>query len=484
MIKSLKRLNKTLNKIPDRFFNVAFLIFIVISALQYLLFKYSPSLDGPQHLYNAYVLKDLVLNRGIIPDYLAINPSPVGYWTTQLVLSFFTMVLPPWLAEKLILLIYVATFALAYRYFCRSSEDDTNRVALFLIFPFIFSYYILTGNYAFGFGIVLFFFCFGFWNQISSNVKVVPAIKLSILLLLLYFTHVVIFTFFVFSFAIYYLLESVIDLHPGNNQRLSAREVGIRTLFTLAAFIPPAIPWFISTRSVISLQASLATQAKSAQVLLDHLFRIRPLIGFHHGIESVATIPLFLLLMLVLVTILSGSLYRLDRGIVKSRELLFRKSNLYLVVAAAFMLLYMLNPDQFMAGNLTARAGLFFFLLLIMWIPFNRLPGLLNLLMAVVIAFTVIYNQAIMPQFYTSQNEFIKELQELDKYMEEGATVWPLKESDNWLHKHFQLYIGLRKHSVNLENPQCYGPFPIIWNQDELPAMFAGDQQLKFYGTD
>ena len=486
----LPKLNQLLDNLPGRYFNILYFALILVSLLPYLLFRYAPSLDGPQHLHNAYVIKDLVLGRGIIPDYLAINPRPVGYWTTQLLLAAFTVPLPPWLGEKLLLICYVILFAVTFRYFTGAAGPAGNRYALFLVFPFVFSYYILTGNHAFGYGIALFFMLFGFWDRISTRVAVRgfreyrPVLLFSLLLLLLYFTHSLIYSFFLFAFFLYLLTGSLVDLHPAAASRLKLRQVGLRVGIVILAIVPSLIPWLMVTFETASLQMGLPGNPESSRVLIENLYRMRPLIGFHHGIESVGNIPLFLVLMLVLLGVLGGWFYDLDRRRMRPSGILLNKANLYLFLAMVFLVIYLVNPDRFTAGDLTGRAGLFFFLLLIMWVTRLRLPGWTNLLVVGVVLFAVIYKQAVLPRFYAPQNEIIAELQELDPYLEEGSTVWPLTESDNWLHRNYHLYIGLEKHTVNLQNPQTYGPFPIIWNRDNLPVMFAGDLQLKYYGTE
>lgn len=473
-----------MNAIPGKYFNVLFWILIGVSLLQFLLFRYAPSLDGPQHLHNAYVLKDLIFKNGSIPDFYAINDLPVGYWTSHLLLSIFTLVFPPWLAEKMLLITYVTGVALAYRYFLGSSGMEINPFAQYLIFPFIPSFFFLAGYYAFSFGIIVFLLAFGYWNTISGSVRLPQAIRFSLLLLLLYFTNGLVFTFFLISFFIFYISEILIDLLANEERRETIRRLGIRTLYTTASFIPVLIVLFIYSKSVISIQSGVSGNPADLTDLLRQLITMRILIGFHHEMESVATVPLFLALLLVGLTVMIQSVIRLDQKKAKLGTILQDKANIFLLLAFVFFMVYILNPDQYMAGIMTLRAGFFFFLFLIMWIPFNRIPLPVNLLMGGVILFAVIYNQALMPVFYKPQVSLIKELQELDSHIEQNATIYTLRESDNWLHVHYGLYIGLSNHLVNLNNPQCYGPFPIVWDEENIPAMFAGDLQIKLNKLD
>ena len=116
MTEILDKINRKLYGISDKTYKIGFLILIGVSMIQFLLFRYAPSLDGPQHLHNAYVLKDLIFGKGLVRDFYNINQIPVGYWTSHILLSLLTVFFPPWLAETLFLLIYVAGVSLAYRY--------------------------------------------------------------------------------------------------------------------------------------------------------------------------------------------------------------------------------------------------------------------------------------------------------------------------------------------------------------------------------
>ena len=160
----------------------------------------------------------------------------------------------------------------------------------------------------------------------------------------------------------------------------------------------------------------------AVEELVEQLIRIRPLIGFHHEKESVATIPLFLMLILVGFTVMIQYAVKLEKKQITPSKILQDRSSIFLLLSLLFLVIYFLNPDRFIAGTMTLRVGFFFFLFLIMWIPFNRIPLLVNLIMGVVLLFAVTYNQALMPSFYKPQIGLIKELQELDSHLEAGAT--------------------------------------------------------------
>ena len=80
-----------------------FALLLLISMLPLWIFKYVPSLDGPQHLYNSNVIMQLIQGSEIFREFFRINEVVVGYWTGHFALSFFNLFLPAWLAEKMFL---------------------------------------------------------------------------------------------------------------------------------------------------------------------------------------------------------------------------------------------------------------------------------------------------------------------------------------------------------------------------------------------
>jgi len=481
-VEEYKKISEKLYTMPKVYFEIGFWVLIILTMMQFVVFKYAPSLDGPQHLHNAFVLKDLLLNKGMVRDFYNINPIPVAYWTSHILLTAFTVIFPPWLAEKLFLLVFIAGVSLAYRYFVRSMDMEYNPIAQYLIFPFAASFFLLAGFYAFSYGVLVMLIAFGYWNRISSDFTWGKAGKFSLLLLLLYFTHGLVFVFFAASFLLHFLYEGIIDLSKGRNNQDVRKALAVKTMRTISAFVPVLILLLIYFSSVLSAQPNSGGDPADARELLQQLFRIRPIIGFHHRMESAFTKPLFFALLLVCIVIVIQYLIKLQQNKITLASILKNKSNIYFLLSFLFLIVYLINPDRFTSGTMTVRVGYLLFLFLIMWLPFNRIPLPVNILMGLAILYALIYSLSIRSTFYDPPLTLIREIQEVDPYLDEGATMITFRESENWLHLHFGLYAGLNKHMVNLNNPQCYGPFPLVWDTENSFAMFAGEKQIDVTG--
>ncbi|HRW20499.1 MAG TPA: hypothetical protein P5509_00865, partial [Bacteroidales bacterium] len=83
---------------------IVFLLLALANGFYLVMYKYIPSLDGPQHLYNSNVIVELVKGNDFFKQFFQINNVLVGYWNAHAVLSLYNFIFPSWLAEKLFLL--------------------------------------------------------------------------------------------------------------------------------------------------------------------------------------------------------------------------------------------------------------------------------------------------------------------------------------------------------------------------------------------
>jgi hypothetical protein len=82
--------------------------------------RYFLTTDGPAHLYNAWVLKTMLLDpQSKFHALLAFNLNPEPNYLSHALLATLLTVLPPWVAEKALLTLYVAGLPLAVRYLVR-----------------------------------------------------------------------------------------------------------------------------------------------------------------------------------------------------------------------------------------------------------------------------------------------------------------------------------------------------------------------------
>lgn len=457
-----------------------YLIFFVICLLHIWLTRYVPSLDGPQHMYNAQVLKKLLLGNELFREYFEVNPLVVGYWSGHFFLTFFKLFFPSWLAEKLFLSAYVAGMAFSYRYLVKGLFRSGENLLVFLIFPFIFHNYMLLGYYSFSIAAIFYFWAFGYWIRHHEYFRWKQMILFGMLALGIFLSHGLVFVFFCFTFPVYFLsTQTGILIAPGGRSHIPA--VASRAWRSALSVVPAALLCIVYYRNVMQINPGISETAYSKKELMEFIFRIRQLVGFHHEQESPAFRILFILIALLSLTVAWKFLRRVYRREGKWSDLLNMQYS-WIFLAVLFLGTYFFMPDRISAGSLTNRFGLYFFLALIVLLSSQKVPPWLQMLTVAVLIGVMIKTLTVQQTFLKKLTVDIMEIRELSPYIEEGTTMTNLHTSNNWIHVHFQLYAAVDKEVVHLNNPQCRGQFPVIWNRESLPECYTGTEPYSPWG--
>ena len=454
--------------------------FLVIGLLPFWIYRYVPSLDGPQHLYNSHVIMQLLAGSDIFREFFRINEVVVGYWTGHAGLSVFNLLFPAWLAEKLFLTAYVLGMVFSFRYLVRSIHPERNNLLIFLIFPFAFHMYLLMGYYSFSLGAIFYFWAFGYWIRHQEEFRIRQMILFGILVLLIFLSHAMVFVFFGASFLLYFLLNSLHAWSPGKTEGTG---MNLRTFLSRAgklalSVLPSLVFWGLYIRAVMGINPTITATGYYKMELFHFALRIRQLVGFNHEMESPAHKVLFVLLALLSLVVVIQYIRRRQQREGHWLDL-FDSGYVWLSVALLFLVAYFFAPDRLSAGSMTHRFGLFFFLALLICLATRPMPKWIQLLSLLVVLGVLGSTRIIHSYFYNKLNEDILEIREMAEHMEDASTVYSLNASNNWVHRHFQLYAADEKDLVHLKNPQCAGQFPVKWNLASLPECYAGDQWVK-----
>jgi hypothetical protein len=96
------------NKIPKiKREPLLFWVMVFIGILPLLLSKYYLTLDGPSHLYNGNIIKELFLGR--YPEFSNLfnfNPLLVPNWISHILFSLLKFIFPDYITEKIVLSSY------------------------------------------------------------------------------------------------------------------------------------------------------------------------------------------------------------------------------------------------------------------------------------------------------------------------------------------------------------------------------------------
>lgn len=188
--------------------------------------EYYVNQDGSPHLYNAYLMSELLKENARFAAFYDFNsvavPNSSGHWLLVLLLQFFS----PFLVTKLIVTLTFAGFVASIgwlRYKTAGASD--LKTSLLIGAALGLNWMWLLGFYNFIIGVICFVFTIAAYSKWRDRMTVPRTIALSLLFLLAYFSHVV-------SFGM--LVGSVFVLGLFSNRSHIKRNL----ILTAAAVIP------------------------------------------------------------------------------------------------------------------------------------------------------------------------------------------------------------------------------------------------------
>lgn len=329
----------------------------VVLALLYLLplwaVRFVPTTDGPCHLYNSWLLRQLATGEAppVLEQHYEINPRPFPNWSGQAVMALLLGVASPATAEKLLASACVLLFLLGLRYLA-DAVDPARGWFAFLGFPLVYHWPFQMGFYNFAASLGLFLLSVGFWWRRREELSLRGALGLHALLLVCYFSHILSMLFALFAIGVLWLATLRKDNLRGH-------------LLQIPLLAPQAVLplWFIASQEEPTTSA-----AWQPALWWGYLRRLEVLFTFAPEQVLLGTAVAALFALLAGWTLV----YKTLRG---GRPRL-RPEDGFLLLAALFVLLFFLAPEQSAGGSLIKhRLSLFPYLILVPWLAARFAPA-------------------------------------------------------------------------------------------------------------
>jgi len=441
---------------------VTFWLLIVLHLLPVWRYRYFLTADGPTHLYNAWLWKTMLLEPAHpAHQFLTFNSGPEPNYLSHVLLAGLLSIAAPWLAEKLLLTLYVLGLPLALRYALRASPTGADWLAL-LGFPFIYSVVLLWGFYNFCLSLVLLLLALGYWQRHAGRWQPTTILGLTAVLTLLYFAHPM-------SYLVSGLLLGLLVV-AGSRQRWPARlrELG----FLLLAYLPslPLMGWYIWQQG--------ATTRNPAEHYGENLWNWLRLEPIHYAGSAEGTYRW------LVAGLLAGATGLVLRQIPRGRA--SRQVGPWALGTLLLLTAYVIMPDEVAGGSITRpRWGLLSYLALlgglaaVPWSPRVRLLGLglSTIVAAALLSFRVQKLRDFQPG--------LAEYQSLLPYLRPGSTLLPISYgAANHLPSSLEpgTYISVLSEAVNYLAVErqllCYGNyeattgyFPLVWRPGSNPIL-------------
>lgn len=465
--------------------NLFFVVLILVHLLPIWFFKYFPSSDGPAHIENANILREYYFpDRTLLREYYVLNNNPVPNWFGHLVMAGLMLIVPPLVAEKILLSGYVILLPISIRYALHAIRKDAVFLSL-LAFPFIYNCLLHMGFYNFSYSMPMFFFVVGYWLKYQNRFTLGKIVTLSLLSLLLYFCHLFSLVTAYVAITLLTIWLTVLETQQSRQQQFNLRVIGqaflIRALVPLCAFLPTLIlvVMFLSRKSTTSSETVWYPVSIWKRVL--DLFILRSL-GSYETLELLFTTGLAILFVVVFVYVL--------RSKVVHRQLNYWDG--FLLIAAAYVVIYFIAPDRMSGGgNIKERLLFYPFFALILWFgghSYHKLVKQRIQLVSVVIALILLGLHTIK---YAELNNYLEEYLSGMSLIKPNTTLLPLSFSHHghtpdgrslsWRIEPFSYassYIAVQRNVVDLANYEAaLDYFPTMYRPNLNPDLHISINQ-------
>ena len=436
-------------------FKHLFCALLILHLFPIWIYRYFPSQDGMNHVYNAYILKSyhhpaFYKTREIFQLNLTLFPN----WISHLLMAGLMFIVSPLIAEKLLLTLCVVSVPLAFLYFLRSIDQESTFHA-WLGFLFSYHYLLHMGFYNFSLSFALFFIVIGYWwnNRYSMEAKQIGILYL--MLIFLYFCHIV-------SYALTLMVITIVAV-------LTLRR--IKSIVVCAGYMMPA--GFLLFNYLLDSTQGTLPQYESSGWIWEYLWKNRSLLVFNDDFLWANLFLLGLVVILILYTIWTDKIQR--------RALILEK-DIFLLVFAIFLLLFCNLPRFIGSGGwINERVHLFLIPLLLPWLTTHSHRSIKHIIAGCWILLSLIHLG------YTCRDMSVynREMSKFTRVMElPDHTVFKRLDADHWgtLTKYVLPYFNGFV-SYGLEGDRAY-----IHNYeaafDYFPVNFKGKNNQDYYDGD
>ena len=457
--------------------NYIFALFVVLTAIPVLSSKFFPTVDGPAHLHNGNLLRQLwFCHQPIARDFFDINTHLNSNFIDHVWFALAGIFLPSYLVEKSILLFYIVTLPYSFRFLAKRlvSDQQSARIASYLIFSFVYSFTFQIGFFNFSIGIPLVFWTLGLWIQYRKRLTAKRLAWLCFLTTVIYVSHI-------FNFLLLGIVIGVNELQYFIHFKTFS-SISKKLLALIVIFVPGLI---LSTLFFISNNAFRHDPPSylSKHDLIHTIIEFKPVITLSYDREK--NFALVIGLSVCALLVLAVIDYLKKRKAAHTQETqhthgtpINQSTNesinqgfqpLWIVSTLIVLVLFFIFPDWVVSGGfISIRWALFFFYMLLIVITAKGLP-VKQLLLPVA---TMLITHLFFLNYHTQQTKALSAdaemLVEAEKHINNNSVLLPLNFSTNWMQINFASYMATQKNIINLDNYEATKPhFPLMWKRGE-----------------
>lgn len=452
---------------------IFFLLVIVFCAPVAFISNYH-TIDGPAHLYNAGILKEFIGgNSNFWSNYFTVNREPIPNWGGHVLLSSLMLigVTTAW-ANKLLLLLYLISFAYSFR-FSIAKLFPSGIWASYFVFLHLHNFQIYFGFYNFCLSIPVLLIAMYTTAMFFNTYKNKWLAYTCILSFALFFFHLLAVLFLLLFTGCLFLFSCIKTIQEKHNKSKTVILIGNTIVKLTLALIPLMLlvgTYFLNRPPLLNKKYLSHTE------LLLWLVKVRSSVVYDWAIADY--------LIISGIATLSVLIFAAIKTLIKQKPVINYLSYSLLTLTALTLVLLFVLPDEDGYGSLiSVRIVFVFYIFASLFIASANIPKWL-IQSATTLSIVVAFFSWI--QTLTTQNELshdITKLQECNRHLPANKTAIVVNLNKNWLKGHYPNYIGIGKNIFIPDNYEAsVGYFPLLW-QTNLPCVMAGKQTSEMLGT-
>ncbi|KKK64657.1 hypothetical protein LCGC14_2981990, partial [marine sediment metagenome] len=317
-----------------------FLVLTILNTLPILLFHFYPSLDGPSHIYNSNLLREILLHHNeSLSQFFTINPNLVPNWSSHFILLLFRFVFSSVVADKIFLLLLALLLPyVVYLVINRFSPE--NRILAVFALPFVYTYLFGLGFYNYCLGVTVFLGTLFFWLSRNKRLSILNSGILLLLFQISFFTHILIFILTFSSVGLYSLIKLLVHLRNKESIRKPSLEIMLVILIGM-----PGI--YLAWKYLAGWHAPDLGSKLPFNELMKWILDARSLIIHSYSAESNFSRLIFFSAMCLLLYTTIKILLRKEIGTLTANP----KKLFFGILSAILLLLYLTFPDASSGGS-------------------------------------------------------------------------------------------------------------------------------------
>ena len=299
--------------------------------------------DGSPHLYNAYLIVELLRDNPAFTEFYALNSAPIPNLTGHYLLAFFLLIFTPSVVTKIMVTFTFAGLAAAIGWLRFQTVGREGLAMAFLIGAVLaFNWMWFLGFYNFIIGVIGFTFTLGLYWRWREMLNLRRSLILSVLFVFVFFSHLISFAMLVGS-----VLVIAVSVAPPNLKR---------ALIWTGALILPALPFVVGYKLTTEvggalvpvwryLQNPFSPSNWFLQLQAADPFQLLTRKGFPFVADNVSLFAVFspfLWLAAALLCLGAATWFFIRRG-----EFLTRQSVPFIFITVGSILFWIFAPDDF-----------------------------------------------------------------------------------------------------------------------------------------